>query len=534
MLSDCLTLFYYLISSLNRRHRLCWLPARNQTSAADASFPPSPTLIPVLLLYVVASIYIIPPASPAHLPAMGPPKTRGLEARPSRSRFHEGSMNDRVSAVPPDQFLGPGEMESLERSLEVELEQHQYNLRNARRSQDTQRQLQLWLSQAPSIAPSVAPSTSTSSPSKKGMLGKVWDGVRGRFQLKKDVPSPEQKKKPESPPKKPSTANIYDDRPTREEALASYHLLVDSGFFTSHAIQSTRQPPPPGFVKQRPATSHQVLSVPTTLSTPPRGPRPLQAPPSLPPPPKFPLNTTPKTPKTPKTPRSTRSNRTSLGAMTQASVDSRGTKRTVNESTNNDILIHQDERDDRGERDKPEVPREARKKIRKSTSKDFIIPVLRTVKSRRKLTGSRSNRRRSQGNAALPPVVIHHYHSHSASSRDSKHSKRSSHLLCAASPSSAGSSPRSSLDSTSSWKESGDSVYSVRAIGSGSKSSRALRPRKPAAKAGATSKADADAAEALKVVPNANRGIPGVPSIPAKYTFGDDRENGLAWRGQKR
>ncbi|KAM0455825.1 hypothetical protein ACHAPV_002916 [Trichoderma viride] len=463
---------------------------------------------------------------------MGPPRTRGLTAPQNRSRFHEGSMNDRVSAVPPDSFLGPGEIESLERPLEVELEQHQLSLRNARRSQDTQRQLQLWLSQAPSIAPSVAPSTSTSSPSKKGMLGKVWDGFRGRLQLKKEAPSPEQpKKKADSPPKKPATANIYDDRPTREEALASYHLLVESGFFTSHAIQSTRQPPPPGFAK-RPATSasQQMLSVSTNFSTPPRGPQALQAPPSLPPPLKFPLNTTPKTPKTP---RSTRSNRTSLGAMTPASADSRGTKRTVNESTNNnDILIHQDERD-RDERSKPEIPREARKKIRKSTSKDFTIPVLRTVKSTRKLVASRSNRRKSQGNAGLTPVVIHHYHSHSASSRDSKHSKRSSHLLCAA-PSSAGSSPRSSIDSTSSWRESGDSVYSVRAIGSGSKSSRALRPRKPAAKAGAASKADADAAEALKVVPNANRGIPGVPSIPAKFTFGEDRENGQVWRGLRR
>jgi hypothetical protein len=441
-------------------------------------------------------------------------------------------MNDRVSAVPPEHFLGPGELEALERPLELELEKHQLNLRNARRSQDTQRQLQLWLSQAPSIAPSVAPSTSTSSP-RKGMLGKVWDGVRGRLQLKKETPSPEQpKKKADPPPKKPSTANIYDDRPTREEALASYHLLVESGFFTSHAIQSTRQPPPPGFVKQRPATSHQMLNVPTNLSTPPRVPHALQDPTSLPPPPKLPLNSTPKTPKTP---RSTRSNRTSLGAMTTASVDSRGTKRTVNDSTNNnDILIHQDERDDRDERSKPEIPREARKKIRKSTSKDFTIPVLRTVKSHRKLVAGRSSRRKSQGNAGLTPVVIHHYHSHSASSRDSKHSKRSSHLLCAASPSSAGSSPRSSIDSTSSWREGGDSVYKVQAIGSGSKSSRALRPRKPAAKASASNKADADPAEALKVVPNANRGIPGVPSIPAKYTFGEDRENGQVWRGLRR
>lgn len=450
---------------------------------------------------------------------MGPPKTRGLRARQSRSRFHEGSMNDRVSAVPPVQFLGPDELDALERPLEAELEQHQYNLRSgSRRSQDTQRQLQHHLSQAPSIAPSITPSVApslapsvTPSTAKKGVLGQVWDGVRGRFKLKKDA-SPEQKKKPDSPPKKPSTAGVYDDRPTREEALASYHLLVESGFFTSHAIQSTRQPPPPGYMRQRPATSHQVLSI----STPPPPMPPLRAPPSLPPPPKWPLNSTPRTPK---------SNRTSLSVMTPASADSRGTKRTANEGTSsNDIQIHQDERD------KPEAPRDSRKKIRKTASKDFL---LRTVRSRRKLSGARNNAaRKSPGNVSLPPVIIHHYHS--TSSRDSRHSRRSSHLLCATSPSSAASSPRASLDTTSSWRDSGESVYSVRAIGSGSKSSRVLRPRKPAAASASAATPTATALEPLKVVPNANRGIPSVPTIPAKYTFGEDRENGQPWRGLRR
>ncbi|EHK15972.1 uncharacterized protein TRIVIDRAFT_65203 [Trichoderma virens Gv29-8] len=451
---------------------------------------------------------------------MGPPKTRGLRARQSRSRFHEGSMNDRVSAVPPSQFLGPEELESLERPLEVELEQHQYNLRSSRRSQDTTRQLQLFMSRqapsiapsfapsvAPSVAPSIAPSTATSP--KKGVLGQVWEGVRGRFKLKKDPPSsPEQKKQPESPKKSPP--GVFDDRPTREEALASYHLLVEAGFFTTHAIQSTRQPPPPGFLRQRPATSHQALS---SVTTPPPKLTPLEAPPSLPPPPKWPLNSTPITPK---------SNRTSLSAVTPASADSRGTKRTANEG-NTDIQIHQDE--------PPRSPRSARtrgKKIRKTASKDFGIPILRTARSRRKLKGTRASGRKSPANGSHTPVVIHHYHS--TSSRDSRHSKRSSHLLCATSPSSsAASSPRNSFDSASSARESGESVYSVRAIGSGSKSSRGLRPRKVAPAA-----TSAPAQDALKVVPNANRGIPIVPSIPAKYTFGEDRENGQPWRGLRR
>ncbi|KAL7960200.1 hypothetical protein V8C34DRAFT_277204 [Trichoderma compactum] len=455
---------------------------------------------------------------------MGPPKTRGLRPRQSRSRFHEGSMNDRVSAVPPSQFLGPEELEALERPLEAELEQHQYNLRSSRRSQDTTRQLQLFMSRqapsiapsiapsvAPSVTPSVAPSTATTSP-KKGVLGQVWEGVRGRFKLKKEPPSPEQKKQPDSPSPKKPVPGAYDDRPTREEALASYHLLVEAGFFTTHAIQSTRQPPPPGFVRQRPATSHQALSPTLTLRTPPPRLSPLEAPVSAPP--KWPLNSTPITP---------RSNRTSLSAVTPASADSRGTKRTANEG-NADIQIHQDE--------PPRSPRSARtrgKKIRKTASKDFGIPILRTARSRRKLTSTRANARKSGGSASHTPVVIHHYHSHSTSSRDSRHSKRSSHLLCATSPSSASSSPRGSFDSTSSARASGESVYSVRAIGSGSKSSRGLRPRKAAPAATSTPTQDA-----LKVVPNANRGIPSVPTIPAKYTFGEDRENGQSWRGLKR
>jgi hypothetical protein len=35
----------------------------------------------------------------------------------------------------------------------------------------------------------------------------------------------------------------------------------------------------------------------------------------------------------------------------------------------------------------------------------------------------------------------------------------------------------------------------------------------------------------MRIVPDANRGIPHVPAIPEKFTYGEDRENGGPWRG---
>ncbi len=35
----------------------------------------------------------------------------------------------------------------------------------------------------------------------------------------------------------------------------------------------------------------------------------------------------------------------------------------------------------------------------------------------------------------------------------------------------------------------------------------------------------------LSVAPDANRGIPSVPAIPPKFTYGEDRDNGAPWRG---
>jgi hypothetical protein len=40
--------------------------------------------------------------------------------------------------------------------------------------------------------------------------------------------------------------------------------------------------------------------------------------------------------------------------------------------------------------------------------------------------------------------------------------------------------------------------------------------------------------EGLSVAPDTNLGIPKVPAIPAKFTYGEDRENTGPWRGLRR
>lgn len=40
-----------------------------------------------------------------------------------------------------------------------------------------------------------------------------------------------------------------------------------------------------------------------------------------------------------------------------------------------------------------------------------------------------------------------------------------------------------------------------------------------------------NSAEPMSVVPDANRGVPNVPAIPPKFTYGEDREAGAPWRG---
>ncbi|PHH61978.1 hypothetical protein CDD81_7669 [Ophiocordyceps australis] len=120
----------------------------------------------------------------------------GHEAMAQRSRFLEGSMKDRASAMPPMAFLGPAQQAALEQQVPV----------------------------------ATAP-----RPRRPMMrLGEVWQGVRGRLRLRKtqsdlDVPKPP-----------PAVGHSL----SREELFATYHSLVAQGFFASHATPSARQPRP--------------------------------------------------------------------------------------------------------------------------------------------------------------------------------------------------------------------------------------------------------------------------------------------------
>ncbi|KFA78414.1 hypothetical protein S40288_06393 [Stachybotrys chartarum IBT 40288] len=290
---------------------------------------------------------------------MGPPRTKA--PRPtSHSRFFEGSMKDRASAVPPVQFLGPEERAAMQQPVPV-------------RS---------------STSDEEAPPARQLNHKKSRLLGQVWDGVRGRLGFRR--PAGEEtttttKKKPAAAAAvivendAPTAAGnnnagttVRDDMPSREEILENYQHLVASGFFSSHAIQSTRRPPPGA--SSRPATPHQTHDS-THLSQ-----RrinmvsePTEIPPVPPVPPHWPLPAPERMPPTP--------NRSTVGA----GHPPRGTKRSAASDPDDDPVV---------------MNETTPKKLRKSVSRDIIaLPKLRSVASRRNVLS-----RRSPPNVKAEPV----------------------------------------------------------------------------------------------------------------------------------
>ncbi|EEU44189.1 uncharacterized protein NECHADRAFT_98592 [Fusarium vanettenii 77-13-4] len=188
---------------------------------------------------------------------MGRPKTRRAL---SASRFHEGSMNDRTSAAPPVQFMGPDEIAALERPVSASI-----------RSQPRP----------------VSDDWADKQVKQKRLLGQVWDGVRGRLRFKKDGEDERGSRRRErsrkrdqsesrgrqrerddrSREEKPIEEPQREEMPSREEILANYHHLMASGFFSSHAIQSTRQPPPGSSRSSTQSSSHSSVQPPTPASS---------------------------------------------------------------------------------------------------------------------------------------------------------------------------------------------------------------------------------------------------------------------------
>jgi len=156
-------------------------------------------------------------------------------------------MNDRASAAPPPNFLGPGEVAAFEQQFyEADRPRPLRPMSSAGHYYPAQAQLQRQARQ----------NTQKPESSRKGGF---WDGVRERLHLTRsrssgsiprmsdqesgrtaDAPSGENyggDEKPATPPAAPPAGY-----PTREEVMESYKSLVASGFFDAHAIQGTRHP----------------------------------------------------------------------------------------------------------------------------------------------------------------------------------------------------------------------------------------------------------------------------------------------------
>lgn len=394
---------------------------------------------------------------------------------PSRSRFQEGSMNDRVSATPPVHFIGPEDHDMADRPSVVS------TIRPVSEEVDTplvpQPSLQ---AQQPTQRQEPPPQQQQPQPKRgsKQFLGQVWDGVRDVLRIRKDTSAGAAEKRNSQVSQASSTARPQDpatapdDRPSRDEVYANYQNLVASGFFASHAIQSSRQPFP-----GRPSTAHPCAHEPQ--------PQPRQ----VASPPRWPLPQEPITP--------TRA-RPSSPICSPLSASSRGTKRAAadDEDDGNDGEIRRDSNDGDGDDVRPSH------KLRKiaSTTRDASIPVRRS--------SSRLAARRSLSSLATASQSQHR--------EPARLTKRVLGRLPLHAPDRGPSAARRNVTEPHGGGRPRD--------GDGDKATagdRVLRPRR-------------SAAEPLRVRPNANRGIPSVPHIPPKFTYGEDRENNGPWRGLRR
>ncbi|KAI0914517.1 hypothetical protein F4823DRAFT_286158 [Ustulina deusta] len=204
-----------------------------------------------------------------------PPTRTGSGSRPPTSRFQEGSMNDRISAAPPAQFLGPEQLREYENQFYTEPP----TPREARRQrpfsataqlqhvsvEDPQQQEHHQHRQRPVTHKK---STSFFIRVRDALFHRGGGGQHGQALKQQEVrrkhsslQEPLQHPLPPPPPRPDylhagrslSEVNVAQmfpnprgtaDRPSREDVMASYSQLVASGFFQSHAIQSTRHAAP--------------------------------------------------------------------------------------------------------------------------------------------------------------------------------------------------------------------------------------------------------------------------------------------------
>ncbi|KAK0740185.1 hypothetical protein B0T18DRAFT_393061 [Schizothecium vesticola] len=206
-------------------------------------------------------------APPPPPPPLQQPQPSRAPAVPN-SRFVEGSMSDRASAAPPPSFLGPAEMAAYERQF--------YDADRPRPLRPVSSTGHYSHQEREHVQNPLAHSRSQQQPPPPRKAG-FWDGMRERFFLTRSKSSSivdhpgggvaaaiaNPLIAPPPPPPGPPTGGY----PTRDQVLANYQTLVSSGFFESHAIHGTRHPPPPSMMGPPPAPPRPV-STPVVLPLP--------------------------------------------------------------------------------------------------------------------------------------------------------------------------------------------------------------------------------------------------------------------------
>jgi hypothetical protein len=454
---------------------------------------------------------------------MGPPKSKNLAALQSKSRFCEGSMNDRSSAMPPVHFLGPEALAALEQPVES----------------------------VRSLVQSTAPSSSsTNRLSGSKLLGQVWDGLfRGKLRLRKDAAAADDAEADDRKNANPTTAtsstttaaaaaalNGYMTRSkaaqngtsfaSREEVMANYQQLVAEGFFKAKAIHSSRQPGPPpceqapnppqeALARRQSTTSSGKVAAPGTTQWP------LASQSASASGTGAAAEATTDTPAAP--------TRSASAIHSPASASSRGTKRAAANDDEDEIEADEQQQqqqqqyqdptitEDKENQPPPKNKKETqpKKRLRTIASRDIIfMPKLRSAASRRNMAGI--NNRRSISASATT----------TSNTTANKLSKRQQPQPQPTTLSSSGNTTtRGMFDMPVNYQpRHGVSRPTLRNVSSGNGEGEEMRVLR--------SQRSLDGRMApLSVTPDAYRGIPSVPAIPPKFTYGEDRENGAPWRG---
>ncbi|KAI1107321.1 hypothetical protein F4804DRAFT_297575 [Jackrogersella minutella] len=466
------------------------------------------------------------------------PSTENGGSRPPTSRFVEGSMNDRVSAAPPAQFLDPEQLKAYERQFYVDESKTQSGTHRLRRQRPFSE------SNAPEQEHIITHRKST------GFFGRVrdalgWSSSRGSNSPHKQdsarkhsslqetplSPRSEHLRAATSHPEMYSMPQLPNfgsgaNRPSRDDVLQSYNQLMATGFFQSHAIQSSRH--------AGPGSRSGPPSMPTIPGSVPCSPQPPQPPPRVS---SVDASVAPYSPPSP--------TRAGHHGRTLARLES-SDELTAYVPKNKEFRYASIRGRKRNRPDADEIPNaEAHTEVPgASASSSFAQPLKRVAKKLRKMPSSARDVEMADAIVGLPPSTSmggttylrekvvrlrspsptrpevsnrrtdysHHgpqtpRRTFSGSSRGEGNRLRKRSKSGSLRSRSTSSGPNSSFET---WEMAGERL-----------SNDSIRQD-------STAMTDADAARAsarsweanpLSVVPDANRGIPSVPRIPEHYHF---------------